>query len=302
MDLDEAGILDMLFVTSKGLPIAVEVKLTRNAQARREVVAQAIDYLSALTAFTVDELDHRVNGSLEAALQNLAGEDDLEFDRLWQAVGTNLRAGQARLVVTLDAAPAPLERIFRFLARNSNLDVRLVTVRRYSSATVGDVFVPQEVVVADTVDRAGGQSSAKHRTLNWSPCAKRTMRAHLLMHARREPRQECGRFGLASGKRRSAFITSSIAQRITSGPSYTSKVILVARSRTRYRAREVAGGAATLTWDQSWSGGRGRLAAQFPLETAPQIVARAMVDLIAMTRASVSTALSALVGKQAATA
>ena len=43
VDLREAGTLDLLFVNGEGLPIAVEVKLARNAQARREVVAQAID-------------------------------------------------------------------------------------------------------------------------------------------------------------------------------------------------------------------------------------------------------------------
>jgi hypothetical protein len=42
--LPEAGTLDLLLVTREGLPIAVEVKLARNAQSRREVVAQAIDY------------------------------------------------------------------------------------------------------------------------------------------------------------------------------------------------------------------------------------------------------------------
>ena len=76
VDLREAGILDLLFVSSDGLPIAVEVKLARNAQARREVLAQAIDYISSLTALTVDELDERVNGKLEAALRTLVTEDD----------------------------------------------------------------------------------------------------------------------------------------------------------------------------------------------------------------------------------
>jgi hypothetical protein len=63
LDLPEgAGKLDLLFVNSEGLPIAVEVKLGANAEARRQVVAQAIDYLSALTSLTVDGLDQRVGG------------------------------------------------------------------------------------------------------------------------------------------------------------------------------------------------------------------------------------------------
>lgn len=106
VDLHEAGILDLLFVNADGLPIAVEVKLARNSQARREVVAQAIDYLSALTNLTVDELDARVGGRLDSALRSFSEADaDDEFERRWQAVAANLRAGLARLVVALDEGP-----------------------------------------------------------------------------------------------------------------------------------------------------------------------------------------------------
>src|SRR5712692_5363765 len=70
LELPEAGILDLLFVSSDGLPIAVEVKLEANGQSRREVVAQAVDYLSSLTALTNDELDELTKGKLSAALRS----------------------------------------------------------------------------------------------------------------------------------------------------------------------------------------------------------------------------------------
>jgi len=91
----EAGRLDLLFVDSEGVPIAVETKLERNVEARREVVAQVIDYLSSLTSLTVDELDQRVNGKLDSALHALTpGSDDSDFDLLWKSVGANLRDGR----------------------------------------------------------------------------------------------------------------------------------------------------------------------------------------------------------------
>ena len=92
----------------------------------------------------MDELDKAVEGRLEAALRRHAKEDDDEFERLWANAGTNLRAGRARMVVALDDSSADLERIFRFLATNSELDVQLLTVQRYSS-TLGEVevVVPQ---------------------------------------------------------------------------------------------------------------------------------------------------------------
>jgi len=67
----EAGILDLLLVSEDGLPVAVEVKLARNGESRREIIAQVIDYLSALTNLTNDDLDRAVSGALEGALRNL---------------------------------------------------------------------------------------------------------------------------------------------------------------------------------------------------------------------------------------
>ncbi len=94
--LPEAGRLDLLFVSRDGLPIAVEGKPARNAQSRREVVAQAIDYLSSLTALTVDELGQLAEGRLEEALRELVLDDDTTFEDAWRSVGASLRAGKAR--------------------------------------------------------------------------------------------------------------------------------------------------------------------------------------------------------------
>lgn len=143
--LDDAGRLDLLFINHEGLPVAVEVKLARNSQARREVVAQAVDYVSALAALTVDELDDRVEGKLEEAIASMAGDDDTEFDRLWRSVGTNLRAAKVRLVIAMDEANPSIERMFHFLARSSSLDVQLYTIQRYKSP-FGEVAVSRRRV------------------------------------------------------------------------------------------------------------------------------------------------------------
>lgn len=153
--LRDAGKLDVLLITSEWLPIIVEVKLARNEESRREVVGQAIDYLSSLTDLTVDELDKLVNNKLEKALRQLAGDDDAEFDKAWTTVGENLRAGRAQLIVALDDAPLELERIFRFLARHSYLDVQLLTVQRYANPDGSEIFVPRLLVNPASEDKPG---------------------------------------------------------------------------------------------------------------------------------------------------
>jgi hypothetical protein len=148
--LPEAGNLDLLCVNESGLPIAVEVKLERNGEARRQIVAQAIDYVSSLTLLTVDELDRIVGGALEQALHSFdEGEETEKFEQRWQAVGANLRAGLARVVLALDEAPRDLQRMVRFLAQRSSLDIQLVVVSKYSDEQVGTIFVPQWLVEAE---------------------------------------------------------------------------------------------------------------------------------------------------------
>jgi len=67
--LPAAGSLDLLLVDAEGVPVAVEVKLARNSQSRREATAQAFDYVSDLTQLTVDELDDVVDGAHVGSLE-----------------------------------------------------------------------------------------------------------------------------------------------------------------------------------------------------------------------------------------
>jgi len=145
------GFLICFFITVTGLPVAAEVKLARNGESRRQIIAQIVDYLSSLTSLTVDELDNLVEGALEQALRRFDSEDPSidHFERRWQAVGANLRAGLARMVLVLDYASSELERIVRFLSEHSNLDIRLVTVSKYSAHNIGFLFVPRLLVTAE---------------------------------------------------------------------------------------------------------------------------------------------------------
>ncbi len=52
-----AGSIDNLFISRAGYLVTVETKLWRNPEAKREVVAQLIDYVTALSQLTYDALD-----------------------------------------------------------------------------------------------------------------------------------------------------------------------------------------------------------------------------------------------------
>jgi hypothetical protein len=118
--LDQAGIADVLGVTTGGYPVVVETKLWRNPQARREVLAQTIDYVKEIASLDYAWFERLwserrgENPSLFAAASE-AGDSELDeaqfHDRLGRAcatgnilgfiVGDGIHHGLAELIAHL---------------------------------------------------------------------------------------------------------------------------------------------------------------------------------------------------------
>jgi hypothetical protein len=142
-----AGRLDLLLVDARGRPTAVEIKLLRNGESRREVLAQVFDYASALAEYRVTELDQATGGALDGAFRKLLSDadDEAAFESLWLACDAALKSGAPRVVVVIDSAPDELIRIVRFVNEHSDLDVRLVQVAKFV-ADGETIFVPTLLV------------------------------------------------------------------------------------------------------------------------------------------------------------
>jgi len=76
-----AGYADLVAVEPEGRLVLVELKLARNADARRAVVAQILSYAAALHGLTIDELEHEVLAAhrrrlpTEKSYMHAAGDD-----------------------------------------------------------------------------------------------------------------------------------------------------------------------------------------------------------------------------------
>ena len=93
------GFIDNLYLTPTGEIVLVETKLWRNLQARREVVAQALDYVSALMAMGFEACGAAVAkaaGSGQGSLYSLVADqpDVLEEAGFVDAVSNNLARGR----------------------------------------------------------------------------------------------------------------------------------------------------------------------------------------------------------------
>lgn len=93
-----AGYLDNLWVTPEGGIILGECKLTRNPQARREVIAQALDYAQAIAGWHYSDLEAAISRTVSPAASSLwgavSGMSELDEEQFVDAVERRLRTGR----------------------------------------------------------------------------------------------------------------------------------------------------------------------------------------------------------------
>ena len=127
------GPIDALFVSPEGGITIVEAKLWRNPQARREVVGQIIDYATALSDWSYEDLDAVCRqaagqGLWEAvadAHEGLAAQDQAYFV---DAVARNLRYGRFLLLVVGDGIREEVERMASYVQQAPRLQFHLALV------------------------------------------------------------------------------------------------------------------------------------------------------------------------------
>ena len=141
VDASNRWALDHLFLDAGGVPTLVEVKRSSDLRARREVVAQMLQYAANATAFWrvellrswfEDETARVGSTAAEMLLTTLGVEDE---DAYWSTVQTNLAADRIRLVFVADAIAPELRTIIEFLNRRmTETEVFAIEVKQYIEA------------------------------------------------------------------------------------------------------------------------------------------------------------------------
>lgn len=148
-----SGYADLLAIETSGRLAIIEVKLARNAEARRAVVSQVLAYAAALHGLEAAQLESLVLryltdhgfSSIVSAAKSADQEGTVEDDRFQSDLQTSLRDGNFRLVFVLDDAPPELVNLVAYLeAKIEKLDIDLITVRAYE-VNGARVMLPQRV-------------------------------------------------------------------------------------------------------------------------------------------------------------
>lgn len=148
-----SGCADLVAVESEGRLVVIEIKLRRNAEARRAVVAQVLTYAAYLRGVDPQVLEaqilrsHLAQRPFNSLAQAVRDADQTgTFDESSQAgVAESLAGGAFRLVLVLDEAPAELVQLIGYLESiSAGVVLDLITVSSYQLGAE-QILVPQRV-------------------------------------------------------------------------------------------------------------------------------------------------------------
>lgn len=156
-----AGFVDNLFLTGDGDIVIVECKLWKNPEARREVVAQILDYAHALSSWGYQDFERaarrgsRPDGqAIHGSLYTLVGDSAEvgEEARFVDAVSRNQRLGRMLLLIVGDGIREGAETLADYLQSHAGFHFTLgmVEMPLFRLPTGGYVLQPR--ILARTVN------------------------------------------------------------------------------------------------------------------------------------------------------
>lgn len=161
-----AGSVDNLMVTPEGNVVIVEVKLWRNPEARRQVVAQALDYATAMFDLDYEGLQAAVTkaefvgpGEPEQLYDLVDGADALPEKVFVDRINRNLREGRIVVLIVGDGIRSGTESLVNGLQAHANFHFTVALVelpvytRGLEQGTEELVVVPHTLVKTVTVPR-----------------------------------------------------------------------------------------------------------------------------------------------------
>jgi len=132
----KSGSIDLLFTNPSGYLTIVETKLWSNPEARRQVVAQVVDYATALCNWSFDDFQSAIREATKKsafnaqnALENLLNDEGLvEKSSFIDAVSRNLVRGNFLLLIVGNGIREGVESITNYMQKSPGLHFALALV------------------------------------------------------------------------------------------------------------------------------------------------------------------------------
>lgn len=156
------GYVDNLFLTANGEIVIAELKLWRNPQMRREVVAQCLDYVAAMTSMSYEDLENAcLNGEAiqepkPKSLYELVEHwpDVLSEDKFIDAVAFNLMRGRILVIAAGDGIRQETHSLSELLQSLTSAQFTFALVELAVYARGEDYLVcPNTLLKTETITR-----------------------------------------------------------------------------------------------------------------------------------------------------
>ncbi len=156
-----SGFVDNLLITPEGNIALVECKLWRNPQARREVVAQIVDYAKDLSKWTYERLQDAIcrsqpggsDGRKSRSLyERVAAENEIDEADFVDTVSRNLRLGRFLLLIVGDGIQEGVESMAAYLQQHAGLHFTLGLVEIALFEIPGGGYIAQPRILARTIN------------------------------------------------------------------------------------------------------------------------------------------------------
>ncbi len=172
----EAGYIDNLFISHRGYLVLVETKLWRNPEAKREVVAQAIDYSSSVSKWSYKQLDDvtkaytkKYEGSEQSLLEwveHQRGPVEKSHAYFEDVVAKNLQLGRFLTLIVGDRIKSSVVDMLGYINKYPHLAISMALVELNCFHEKKDqgwplIVVPSIVARTDIVERSVIQVTVK---------------------------------------------------------------------------------------------------------------------------------------------
>jgi len=158
-----SGYLDNLYITPDGYPVLVEVKLWKNQEARRKVIAQILEYAKDFAGLQYDDLNTEIrklernqnwgtNPLYEIVTQNSPNPPDEEIfvDR----VSRNLREGRFLLLILGDGVREDMASLANYLMHHSlRYAFGIIQIRLFNMPDGSILALPDVMAKTQTIER-----------------------------------------------------------------------------------------------------------------------------------------------------
>jgi Domain of unknown function (DUF4268) len=171
-----AGIADIIYVTETGQITLVETKLWRNPEARREVVAQILDYAKQLSTWTFEDLDRETAAASRSGPGHILkcvtkANPELDVARFIDGINSSLKSGDFLLMIIGDGIRSGTESLVSFIQQYGSLRFHfgLVEVAAYQIGTSQTLLLPRILAKTEIITRTVIIGSNQQQVLEVAP-------------------------------------------------------------------------------------------------------------------------------------